>query len=73
MIGEQTRRLTRIVEDMFTLARADAGRYPLRASRFYLDELVEEIARAGRVLAPPKNVSVGVSAGPSRPFTGTKT
>jgi heavy metal sensor kinase len=46
IIDEQTQRLTRIVEDMFMLARADSGRYPLRKSKFYLDELVEETARA---------------------------
>ncbi|HXG68451.1 MAG TPA: ATP-binding protein, partial [Blastocatellia bacterium] len=61
MIDEQTRRLTRIVEDMFTLARADAGRYPLRQSSFYLDELLAETARAGGVLAANKNVTVEVA------------
>ena len=70
MIGEQTRRLTRIVEDMFTLARADAGRYPLRASRFYLDELVEETARVGRVLAAQRDVTVEVAASSELPFHG---
>ena len=30
IIEQQTTRLTRIVEDMFTLARADAGSYPVR-------------------------------------------
>ncbi|HYP28133.1 MAG TPA: ATP-binding protein [Blastocatellia bacterium] len=70
MIGEQTRRLTRIVEDMFTLARADAGRYPLRASRFYLDELIEETARVGRVLAAQKDVTVDVAASSEFPFHG---
>lgn len=61
VIDEQTRRLARIVEDMFTLARADAGRYQLLKSKFYLDELVEEIARAATVLASGKNVSIAVS------------
>src|SRR5262249_60938445 len=39
MINDQTRRLARIVEDMFTLARADAGRRPVTQGSFYLDEL----------------------------------
>jgi two-component system OmpR family sensor kinase len=70
MIDEQARRLTRIVEDMFTLARADAGRYPLRKSRFYLDELLEEAARAASVLASGKGVSIEVVNSPEAPFYG---
>jgi two-component system, OmpR family, sensor kinase len=58
MIDEQTQRLTRIVEDMFILARADAGRYPLRSSKFYLDELLAETIRAGNILAARKQVTI---------------
>jgi heavy metal sensor kinase len=58
MIDEQTQRLTRIVEDMFILARADTGRYPLRSSKFYLDELLAESIRAGNILAAPKQVTI---------------
>jgi len=61
MMDEQSRRLTRIVEDMFALARADSGRYPLRKSKFYLDELLEETARAASVLASRKNTSIEVT------------
>jgi len=58
MINDQTRRLARIVDDMFTLARADAGRRPLTLGGFYLDELIGETARAARVLATRKGVTV---------------
>jgi heavy metal sensor kinase len=58
MIDDQTRRLARIVDDMFTLARADAGRRPLSQCAFYLDELVVETARAASVLAARKGVEV---------------
>ena len=51
IVEDQTWRLTRIVDDMLTLARADAGEYPLRATSFYLDELVSDVARAAAVLA----------------------
>lgn len=70
VIGEQTRRLTRIVEDMFTLARADSGRYPLRRSRFYLDELLEEAARAAQVLAANRNLTVEITNPAEAPITG---
>lgn len=58
IIDEQIGRLVRIVEDMFTLARADSGRYPLRQTSFYLDELLVETSRAARVLSADRNVSL---------------
>ncbi len=51
IVGEQATRLTRIVDDMFLLARADAGGRPIEPSRFYLDELVDECLRGIGVLA----------------------
>lgn len=56
--SEQTYRLTRIVEDMFTLARADAGSRKLDKTDFYLDELISETARAAAVLANSKGVKL---------------
>lgn len=61
MVREQTRRLTRIVEDMFTLARADAERRDMEQKDFYLDELVSETARAASLLAAHKNVRIETS------------
>jgi two-component system OmpR family sensor kinase len=60
--SEQTHRLTRIVEDMFTLARADAGSRTLEESDFYLDELIAETARAASVLGASKGVKLDVSS-----------
>lgn len=70
MMVEQTRRLSRIVEDMFTLARADAGRRDLRPTEFYLDELLAETARAAQVIAARKGVRVACEAAPETPFSG---
>lgn len=61
MVREQTRRLTRIVEDMFMLARADAERRDMEQTDFYLDELVSETARAASLLAAHKSVKVETS------------
>ena len=52
----ESRRLKHIVEDLFTLARADAGQHPLLLAEFYLDELVAECARNMRTLAAAKQV-----------------
>ena len=70
MVDAQTCRLTRIVEHMFTLARADAGRHPLHESDFYLDELIGETARAARILAARVEVSVEVATAADVPFRG---
>jgi two-component system, OmpR family, sensor kinase len=56
ILGEEARRLSQIVENLFTLARADAGNFPLTKSRFYLDELLAECVRAARTLASAKNI-----------------
>ena len=69
IVEDQTWRLTRIVDDMLTLARADAGEYPLRIVSFYLDELVQDVARGARVLARA-GARVEVSAPVETPFTG---
>jgi two-component system, OmpR family, sensor kinase len=70
IIEQQTTRLSRIVEDMFTLARADAGSYPLRATLMYLDEVVDDAVRAARVLANTKQVSIELATIQSASFSG---
>lgn len=58
MIDGQVRRLTRIVEDLFRLSRADSGRYVLKSHDFYLDELLNETAHAATLLASSKNIII---------------
>ena len=58
IIEQQTARLSRVVDDMFTLARADAGNYPIRKMPMYLDEVIDDIVRAARVVATTKGVTV---------------
>ncbi len=70
IFGEQTRRLARIVEEMFTLARADAGQRELEPGDFYLDELVAETVRAASVLAGSKNVAIELAPIKSSPYRG---
>src|ERR1700723_1668895 len=56
ILREEARRLSQIVENLFTLARADAGNYPLTKTHFYLDELLGECVRAARTLAAAKEI-----------------
>ncbi len=56
VVGEQMRRLSRLVEDMFTLTRADVAPLPLELERLYLDELVDDCVREARLLGTQKGV-----------------
>ena len=58
ILREEAKRLKHIVEDLFTLARADAGQYVLTLSDFYLDELASECCRNVRTLASAKHIAI---------------
>lgn len=55
---DESRRLSQIVDDLFTLARADAGEYPLRPRDFYLEELASDCVRAARSAAAARGVTL---------------
>jgi two-component system, OmpR family, sensor kinase len=67
---DETKRLTGIVEDLFLLARADAGQYKLTSKEFYLDELAGEVTRAVRALAAEKGLTLQLDATAEMPFRG---
>jgi signal transduction histidine kinase len=58
IVGGQAQRLSRLVEDMLVLARADAGGYLLRPVDLYFDELVADCRRAVDVLATERGVTI---------------
>jgi signal transduction histidine kinase len=70
IVGEQARRVGRLVDDMLVLARADAGGYPLRPVDLYLDEVVADCRRAVDVLAAERGVTIRSSGAPEIPFRG---
>jgi heavy metal sensor kinase len=70
IVEQQTARLSRLVHDMFTLARADAGNYPVRRDAMYLDEVVDEVVRAARVLASTREVTIVLESATPAPFSG---
>ena len=70
IIEQQTARLSRVVDDMFTLARADAGNYPVRLAPMYLDEVIDDVVRASRVLASTRKVSIELETIRSAAFNG---
>jgi heavy metal sensor kinase len=70
LVALQTRRLARMVDDMFLLARADAAGLRLSPGLLYLGELVAECARDARVLAGDRGVRVDWQGDGDLPFTG---
>ena len=69
-IQDEARRLSRIVDDMLALARADAGQHKLMVHEFYLNDLTEETCRAMQVLANRKGVALTVKLSDDVSFQG---
>jgi two-component system, OmpR family, sensor kinase len=63
ILHEETTRLIKIVEDLFTLTRADAGQYRLTPQDVYLEEVVADCAHSVRTLAREKNIELKMDAG----------
>jgi len=70
IVGEQAVRLSRLVDAMFLLSRAEADGVPLRREAVYLDDIAEETARALRVLASERQVSLAVDGDKEVAFEG---
>ena len=68
ILREESQRLAHIIEDLFTLARADAGQYPLTLRDCYLDELASEALVRARSLASSKNISLTSAIEPDLPI-----
>jgi len=70
MVDEQARRLTHVVDDMFTLALVDSGHHSLHPTNFHLNELISETVRAAEVLGATKEVDVHVDPLAETPYRG---
>jgi signal transduction histidine kinase len=58
IVGEQAERLSKLVDAMFLLSRAEAHGVPIEREPLYLDDIVTETARALQVLASTRGVQV---------------
>ena len=70
VIGDAARRLTRIVDDLFLLARADSGHLVARAEPLYQEELVDSAVRAVRSVAATREVQLELRPLIEAPFHG---
>lgn len=62
IVHAESKRMSRLVEDLFTLARVDAGQVSLVKTEFYIDELLGECVRAVKSLADKRRVSLDLNA-----------
>lgn len=70
IIQDAARRLTRIVDDLFLLARADSGHLATRSEQLYLEDLVHDATRAVRSVASQRRVHVELRDVVEAPFHG---
>jgi heavy metal sensor kinase len=70
LISEEAERFSRIVEDLFTLARTGSSQPALIKERFYLNELLADCARAAQSLTTRKNVALDIEPLPEMIITG---
>ncbi len=70
IVAEQSTRLTRLVDSMFLLARAEADGLPLVPEPLYFDELVTDCVRSLRVVAQERQVTVSAKVEGDTTYTG---
>jgi heavy metal sensor kinase len=58
IILDESRRLSRLVDDLLNLARADAGRVKLQVQEFYLNDLLAECCRSAQGLAGARRIAL---------------
>jgi signal transduction histidine kinase len=70
IVQSAARRLSRIVDDLFLLARADSGHLVVRTENLYLEEVIHDVVRSVRPMADQRAVSVGLRNVVEAPFRG---
>jgi heavy metal sensor kinase len=70
VVHDESKRLTKIVDDLFTIARADAGQFRTNFTQVYLDEIAGDAVRSMRVLADRKDIDLTFSSQTEMPFEG---
>jgi two-component system, OmpR family, sensor kinase len=70
VILDESRRLSRLVEDLLNLARADSGRVTLQVHDFYFNELLADCCRSLHSLATRRGVTLECRTEGDVPFAG---
>lgn len=70
VVRGEGRRLGRVVDDLLLLARADAGELPVRPEPLFLEELIQDCARAARAMAASRQITLIAPPADEAPLTG---
>jgi heavy metal sensor kinase len=70
IVLDESRRLSRLVDDLLNLARADAGHVRLQTHDFYVNELVAECCRSVQGLASARQLTLECRTEGDLQFTG---
>lgn len=70
IMQDASRRLTRIVDDLFLLARSDAGHLVVHRAPIYLEDVVDDIVRGARPLAERRGVALVLGNMVEAPVSG---
>jgi heavy metal sensor kinase len=70
VVRDAAQRLTRIVDDLFLLARSDASAMPVHRQRVHLDEVIQSAIRAIHPLAAAREIRVELAEFVEAPFDG---
>jgi heavy metal sensor kinase len=70
VILDESRRLSRLVDDLLNLARADAGRVKLQVQEFYLNDLLSECCRSAATLASTRRIALHCRSSEDLAFRG---
>jgi signal transduction histidine kinase len=73
IVVEQSGRLSRLVDAMFLLSRAEAKGLPLVVEPLYLDDLASDCVRALRVLADQRGVAIRIEGDTEIALSGDNT
>ncbi|MEO7457209.1 MAG: ATP-binding protein [Gemmatimonadaceae bacterium] len=70
VMRDATARLTRIVDDLFLLARADSGHLTPRCEPFHLEDVLHDATSGVRSIADRRNIDVALGQVVEAPFEG---
>jgi len=70
IVLDEARRISRLVDDLLNLARADAGHVKLRVEAFYFTDILAECCRSVQGLAAARSIDLECHAGEDVAFRG---
>jgi heavy metal sensor kinase len=70
IVLDESRRLSRLVDDLLNLARADSGHVKLQVQDFYFNDLLAECCRSAQAMAGARRIELECRCAGDAPFRG---